>query len=641
MNPKRILFASSLFLIFLIPFMAAQLTADQQAAIASAQASLASSGDQAALQSALSTASAAQSSLSYLWIFVVFGIVFGIAGYVFLALALIQIARKTNTPKEWMAWVPFADALLMNNIARTPMWSFWTLVGGIVVGMIPGISFIGWLAVTGIFYWWCARICARFGKPGWWAYVMASSFLGQAINSFFLNAVVGSIFGLAGIAGLVLLGMLAWGKTTVSSAPSVSLKPSASTPLNMSSSGPAADEQLMNWIKAGQQKGYAINYLKDSLIKSGHSEYDVNNAVLAVLGGALPVTMAASSPASPGAKPKKDDDEKKKKRKNLLLILLSAAGLILFLLLMIWLLTPSTVQNLAPTPQVPAPAAEVVNTTLPKTFSSSMKLSGDVTLRGEGSPEVYSFVMQSSSTNDQETNNSFSEVVLSAQSNTGETPFKLETQMYLINPDTYINLTSDIMNQWIKITPNSPAAMLENLGVSPDKTKQVFDLSKQNALIENGKIEYLNSNKTHLRVVLSNKQLGEVAKLWFTLISNLVPEMKEKYHIDKYTPVYDDAVKTSEFDIWLDDSHRMSNGTLKLTIEFNEKNLIPSPGYNPITIVLNAQALIKAYDYGLPANIVLPDDAKNAISVEDLAGSMLPSMPSIPSIPSIPSLPAL
>src|SRR6266568_9692264 len=53
-----------------------------------------------------------------LFVFLIFGAVF----YVYLALALQTIAKKTNTEDAWWAWIPILNALLMLNIAKKPLW---------------------------------------------------------------------------------------------------------------------------------------------------------------------------------------------------------------------------------------------------------------------------------------------------------------------------------------------------------------------------------------------------------------------------------------------------------------------------------------------------------------------------------------
>jgi hypothetical protein len=53
-----------------------------------------------------------------------FGFIILVAFYVWTALCLYIIAKKTNTPNEWLAWIPFAEFYLMCRVGRKPVW--WT-----------------------------------------------------------------------------------------------------------------------------------------------------------------------------------------------------------------------------------------------------------------------------------------------------------------------------------------------------------------------------------------------------------------------------------------------------------------------------------------------------------------------------------
>lgn len=46
----------------------------------------------------------------------VFGIIFSIGVYVWVALCLHIIANKTNTPNAWLAWIPIANIYLMCKV---------------------------------------------------------------------------------------------------------------------------------------------------------------------------------------------------------------------------------------------------------------------------------------------------------------------------------------------------------------------------------------------------------------------------------------------------------------------------------------------------------------------------------------------
>ena len=78
----------------------------------------------------------------------------GLATYVYMALALQTIAVKTNTANPWLAWVPIANAILMLQIARKPLW--W-----IILFAIPVVNIVIVIMV------WMGVAEAR-QKPNWW-----------------------------------------------------------------------------------------------------------------------------------------------------------------------------------------------------------------------------------------------------------------------------------------------------------------------------------------------------------------------------------------------------------------------------------------------------------------------------------------
>jgi len=87
-----------------------------------------------------------------------FFLLFGLAGYIYIALALYTIAQKTGTANAWLAWIPIANIILILNIARKPLW--WILLLFIpLVNLI--IAVLIWIGVAE----------AR-NKPGWWGILM-------------------------------------------------------------------------------------------------------------------------------------------------------------------------------------------------------------------------------------------------------------------------------------------------------------------------------------------------------------------------------------------------------------------------------------------------------------------------------------
>lgn len=52
--------------------------------------------------------------------------IFWLVAYVWFALCLHIIAKKTNTPNPWLAWIPIANIYLMCKVAGKPGW--WTIL---------------------------------------------------------------------------------------------------------------------------------------------------------------------------------------------------------------------------------------------------------------------------------------------------------------------------------------------------------------------------------------------------------------------------------------------------------------------------------------------------------------------------------
>ena len=80
------------------------------------------------------------------------------AFYVYFALAFSTIAKKTNTPNDWWAWVPILNIILMLNIAKKPVWWIILFFVPIVSIVIAIIVFMG--------------VAEARGKPSWWGILM-------------------------------------------------------------------------------------------------------------------------------------------------------------------------------------------------------------------------------------------------------------------------------------------------------------------------------------------------------------------------------------------------------------------------------------------------------------------------------------
>lgn len=82
-----------------------------------------------------------------------FFLVIAILCYVYTAVCLMKIAKKTNTENAWLAWIPIANIILMLQVAKKPLW--W-----IILFFIPIVNL-----VMGVLVW--MEIAKRLGKPDW------------------------------------------------------------------------------------------------------------------------------------------------------------------------------------------------------------------------------------------------------------------------------------------------------------------------------------------------------------------------------------------------------------------------------------------------------------------------------------------
>lgn len=74
--------------------------------------------------------------------------------YIYTSIALMVTAKKTRTPKPWLAWIPIVNLALVAMIARKP----WTWVFLWLINFVPFIGQILFL-VGNIYLWW--KVCER------------------------------------------------------------------------------------------------------------------------------------------------------------------------------------------------------------------------------------------------------------------------------------------------------------------------------------------------------------------------------------------------------------------------------------------------------------------------------------------------
>ena len=78
--------------------------------------------------------------------------------YIWMAVCLQTIARKTGTQDDWLAWIPIANTYLLIKIAG---WSGWWIFALLVPILNIGLV-IAW--------WWL--VSEKRGKPGWLGVLM-------------------------------------------------------------------------------------------------------------------------------------------------------------------------------------------------------------------------------------------------------------------------------------------------------------------------------------------------------------------------------------------------------------------------------------------------------------------------------------
>ena len=95
-----------------------------------------------------------------LWIFL----------YIYFAICLQVLAKKTNTPNGWLAWIPIANVFLMIQIAEKPLWWF-------ILCLIPIVNI-----VICVIIW--MKIAERRGKPNWVGILLIVPVIGIAIPGY-------------------------------------------------------------------------------------------------------------------------------------------------------------------------------------------------------------------------------------------------------------------------------------------------------------------------------------------------------------------------------------------------------------------------------------------------------------------------
>jgi len=92
-----------------------------------------------------------------------FVIILSFIFYVYSAICLYFIAKKTNTEPAWLAWIPIGNLFLMCNVAKINY--LWLL--GILGLFIPFVNILANIYLIGLFVYMWYKIAIARNKPGW------------------------------------------------------------------------------------------------------------------------------------------------------------------------------------------------------------------------------------------------------------------------------------------------------------------------------------------------------------------------------------------------------------------------------------------------------------------------------------------
>lgn len=118
---------------------------------------------------------AAGGGMGILMAFMAVAWIFVLGIYIYSAICYMAMAKRTNTPNGWFAFIPILNVILMLQLAKRPLW--W-----IILMLIPFVNIVIGIIVM-------VDILKALKRPAWWVILM-----------------------MIPIVNLVILGLMAWGK---------------------------------------------------------------------------------------------------------------------------------------------------------------------------------------------------------------------------------------------------------------------------------------------------------------------------------------------------------------------------------------------------------------------------------------------
>ena len=93
----------------------------------------------------------------FMLLFIPWAVLIAVAVYVYTALCLREIGRKLHYGREWIAWIPFVNSILLLELGGVH-WAYVFLLFIPVVGW-----FVLWVLTIAALW----KICERLHYPGW------------------------------------------------------------------------------------------------------------------------------------------------------------------------------------------------------------------------------------------------------------------------------------------------------------------------------------------------------------------------------------------------------------------------------------------------------------------------------------------
>lgn len=91
-----------------------------------------------------------------------------LAVYVYMAFALMALAKKVDQEPAWLAFIPIGNLWLLSQMADMHWWPILLYL----IAWIPIIGQIGMLVAIIYAIIWFWKVMEKIGRPGWWAILM-------------------------------------------------------------------------------------------------------------------------------------------------------------------------------------------------------------------------------------------------------------------------------------------------------------------------------------------------------------------------------------------------------------------------------------------------------------------------------------